>query len=190
MIARTVSPHVSPGERGFTLSEVMVATSVAGLALALAATALMGFAYAARETSLQLEMRHRNQDALKKLGRQAMQASKVEVEEPEGEGSPIVYIWHDDQLVWTPETTEDDTRGVLYLDAESQELRYRPDYNNPDVYEVFSRGIETADFEIVGHALFVKLTMHYDSEDPDSLRELLASFAVRNNPKARLGASN
>lgn len=188
MIARASSP--CNREHGFTLPEVLIATGLSGLALALAATALMGFAYSARTTALQLETRHRNQDALKKLGRQVMESTKVEVEEQPQGGSPLLYIWHDDQVVWTPETTDDDTRGVLYLDADTQELRYRPDYNNPDVYEVFSRSIESVHFEIVGHALFAKLSMHYDSGDPDSLREMLASFAVRNNPKNRLGASN
>jgi hypothetical protein len=168
----------------------MVASTVAGLAFALSAVALMGFRFSTQTTFSQLQTRLSNHSALDKMGRQIMQSTQVQVE-GDGETDPqILHLWHDDQVVWTPQTTEDDTEALLYLDVDSQELRYRPDKNNDAVYEVVSRGIEGVKFTLTGNALFIEMTMSYDPHTVGAERKLLASFVVRNNPKSRVGSSN
>ncbi len=185
MIPRTIH---RPGERGFTLTEVMIASGIAGLAFALSAMAVMGFRFQGQTTYAQLQTRLRNHSALEKAGRQIMQSSQMTVEE-DGD-IQVVHLWHDDQEVWTPETVEDDTEGILYLDTASNELRYRPDKSQPSQYEVISQKIDQVEFWLEGKALFMKLTMTYDSNFSGAEREILASFVIRNNPKIRLGASS
>jgi prepilin-type N-terminal cleavage/methylation domain-containing protein len=175
-------------EKGFTLTEVMIASGIAGLAFALCAMAVMGFRFQGQTTYTQLQTRLRNHNALEKVGRQIMQATQVKVEEDDD--VQVVHLWHDDQEVWTPETIKDDTEGILFLHADSDEIRYRPNINQDDNYEVIAEGIDKVEFWIEGKALFMKLTMTYDSKTPGAERQILASFVVRNNPKIRLGASN
>ena len=176
-------------EKGFTLTEVMIATGVAGLAFALSSVAVMGFRFQGQTTFAQLQTRLRNHNAIEKMGRQIMQATKVTVEEISDEKF-VVHLWQDDQEVWTPETTTDDTEGILYLDTGTHELRYRPDINQENNYEVVSEQIDKVEFWLDGKALFIRLTLTYDSRTPGAEREILASFVIRNNPKLRLGASN
>lgn len=176
-------------EKGFTLTEVMIATGIAGLAFALSTVAIMGFRFQGQTTFAQLQTRLRNHNAIEKVGRQIMQATNMTVEETTDDTS-VVHVWHDDQEVWTPETIADDTEGILFLDSTSNELRYRPDISQESNYEVVAEQIDEVDFWLEGKALFIKLTMTYDSRTPGAEREILASFVVRNNPKLRLGASN
>lgn len=185
-----MSDHIAhrSGERGFTLTEVMIASGIAGLALALSAMAVMGFRIQGQSTYTQLQTQLRNHNALEKVGRQIMESTQVTVVE-NGDQQEI-HLWHDDQVVWTPESILDDTEGLLFLDTTSKEIRYRPDKSIADDYEVISEKIDDVDFWLDGKALFMKLSMTYDSRFAGAEREILASFVVRNNPKARLGASN
>ncbi len=176
------------GEKGFTLTEVMVATGIAGLAFALSTMAVMGFHFQGQTTFTQLQTRLRNHSAIDKVGRQIMQSTHVTVDD--SGAIPVVHLCHDDQEVWTPETITDDTEGILSLDSSSHELRYRPNISQEENYEVVAEKIDEADFWLEGKAFFMKLTMTYDSRTPGAEREILASFVVRNNPKLRLGASN
>lgn len=175
-------------EKGFTLTEVMIASGIAGLAFALSAMAIMGFRFQGQTTYTQLQTRLRNHNALEKVGRQIMQATQVKVEEDDD--VQVVHLWHDDQEVWTPETIADDTEGILFLHTDSDEIRYRPNISQDDNFEVIAEKIDEVEFWIDGKALFMKLTMTYDSKTPGAERQILASFVVRNNPKIRLGASN
>jgi prepilin-type N-terminal cleavage/methylation domain-containing protein len=176
-------------EKGFTLTEVMIASGIAGLAFALSAVAVMGFRFQGQTTFTQLQTRLRNHNALEKIVRHIMEATKVTVQGAVGEPQ-IVHLWHDEQEVWTPESTEDDTEGILLLDAGSNELRYRPAISQDEIYAVVAEKIDEVEYWLDGKALFIKMTMTYDPHTAGSEREVLASFVVRNNPKLRLGASN
>jgi len=183
-----------PRQRGFTIVELMVASTVSVLSLGLVYTALIGMQHSTRNTLEQVRIRQNNQNTIKKLGRFVMEASKAEVRLEEAELG-IVHLWKDDQVRWTPETTEDDTEGVVYFDETESELHYRKDVNHPEVEETIATQVEKAVFEMVGNALFVELTMNYDvdqkmsREEERVLRKIYVSYAVRNNPRVRIGAS-
>lgn len=183
-----LSPRDS-SRKGFTLPEMMISSGIAGLAFVLAATALMGFRYSTVATIKQVETRYRNHNALEKMGRYIMESTRVEVEELDDDTS-ILHVWRDNQIIWTPETTEDDIEGELFLDYDAKELKFRPDKTTEDFDELIAEEIDTVHFEKVGNALFARLTMTYDPDTPGAEREILASFVTRNNPKARQGASN
>lgn len=179
------------GQKGFTITEVLVASSIAGIAMALSAVAVMGFRYQGQTTFSQLQTRLQTQNAIEKVGRQIMQSTKVEIQGDADQGEQqFVYLWHDDQEVWTPVTTEDDTQGVLYQDLDSQEIRYRPDAAITESYQVIAKNIEKIKFTTSGKALFVEITMKYDPYFSGSERSVLASFVIRNNPKLKHGASH
>lgn len=179
------------GQQGFTLTEVLIASSIASLAMALSAVAVMGFRYQGQTTFSQLQTRLQTQSAIEKIGRQIMQSTKVELQGDPNLGEPqFVYLWHDDQEVWTPESTADDIQGVLYQDPGSLEIRYRPDVSILETYEVVSTNIETIKFTTSGKALFVEITMKYDPHFTGSERTILSSFVIRNNPKMKHGGSH
>jgi type II secretory pathway component PulJ len=181
--------HRLPGEKGFTLVEMLIASSVSLMAFGMCAMAVVGFQYQGRATYGQLQMRLDNQSALEKMGRRIMQASKMTVEQVDS-SRQIVHLWHDDQVVWTPATVADDTEGVLYLEPDTRELRYRPNITHESVYDVVAKSLDRVTFSMAGNALFIKMTMSYDAKTTGTDREILASYVVRNNPKIRLGASN
>jgi prepilin-type N-terminal cleavage/methylation domain-containing protein len=183
-----MSNPASRGEKGFTLPEVLIASSIAGLAFALSAVAVMGFRFSTQTSFTQLQTRLRNHNALEKMGRQVMESTKVTVQGGQEEHQ-ILHLWHDDQVVWTPETTEDDTEGILYLDYETHEVRYRSNIAYGSAEDLVATQIDDAHFEVTGNALFITLDMTYDPHTPGAERQILTSFVVRNNPKARIGAS-
>jgi prepilin-type N-terminal cleavage/methylation domain-containing protein len=182
-------PH-RPNQKGFTLTEVMVVCTITGIALVLCTTAVMGFRVQTQTTLLQLHTRLQSQKAIEHVGRQIMQSTKVEVEgDPVREEPQFVHVWHDNQLVWTPGRTDDDTEGIIYLHEDTQELRYCPDNSRQEQYEVMTTNVEKVKFLLSGKALFIEIEMRYDPRFAGSERKLLASFVVRNNPKIRQGAS-
>jgi prepilin-type N-terminal cleavage/methylation domain-containing protein len=185
------------GQKGFTIVELMVTSTVSVMSLGLVYTAFIGMQTSARTTIEQVRMRQHNQDTLKRLGRFVMEASKVEVKPEEAELG-IVHLWKDEQLAWTPETTEDDTEGMIFFEESSERLMYRKDVNQLGADELVAPNLQRVTFEMVGKALFVELTMDYDVDDKISRemeeaeraeRNLYVSYAVRNNPRIRIGAS-
>ena len=191
------STREKKGQRGFTIVELMVTSTVSILSIGLVYTAFIGMQTSARTTVEQVWMRQHNQDTLKRLGRFVMEASKVQVKPEEAELG-IVHLWKDEQLAWTPETTEDDTEGVIFFDEANERLMYRKDVNQLGADEIVAPNLQRVTFEMVGNALFVELTMDYDvddkiSSDPEGAalteRKLYVSYAVRNNPRIRIGAT-
>jgi len=173
---------------GFTIPEVLIASTIALISFSIASTALVGFMYSTKTTYEQVEKRYRNHNAMEKMGRMIMESTAVTVEDLGG-GETHVHLWRDLQDVWTPGTTDDDVEGLIYLDTTDGTLYFRPDIIVPGGDEIIAEDIEQVDFETVGNALFAKLTMMYDPDTPGSERELQASFMSRNNPKARENAS-
>lgn len=184
-------------QRGFTIVELMVTSAVSIMSLGLVYTAFIGMQTSAKTTIEQVWMRQHNQDTIKRLGRFVMEASKVQVKPEEAELG-IVHLWKDEQLAWTPETTEDDTEGAIFFDEINERLMYRRDVNQPGEDELVASNLQRVTFDMVGNALFVELTMDYDVDDKISReseqaelteRKMYVSYAVRNNPRVRIGAS-
>ena len=182
-------------EGGFTLLEVLVASSISMMSLGLVYTALIGMAITTRTTMEQVNTRTTNERTLKKLGRRIMEATKVDIPVNE-QGLGKVHVWRDEQAVWTPDTTDDDIEGIIYYDDVTREIRFLKDVNDPAAQEeTLATDVEAVSFNMVGQALFADLTMEYDTNhmhdptNPDTKRHLYASFAVRNNPRLRIGSA-
>jgi type II secretory pathway pseudopilin PulG len=182
-------------QAGFTIVEMLVTTSLSLMTLGIVYTALVGMQWSARATVEQVNLQKVNKLTLQKVGRVVMSASRVDVETDEGEQG-ILHVWNDTQEVWTPDTTEDDVEGMVYYDVASEEVRYKEDVDQPDSEdEVLASGIEELTFEMVGNAVFMELTMEYDvdhkmlAESEDTKRTIYASFAARNAPRTRIGAT-
>lgn len=180
---------------GFTLMELALASSISFVAFGIVGFAVIGLQQTARTTITQVSDRYNSASAVEKVGRIVMEATKVEVGEDQG-GQGEVHIWRDNQVIWTPETTADDTEGLLYFDLINREIRYRADVSEPIAEETLARNVEQVEFSLLGEALFLKLTLDYNvdgrwnhPEDERTKRSVYSSFAVRNNPRARIGAT-
>lgn len=189
------SLNKAPAPCGFTLMEMALASSISFVAFGIVGVAVMGLQETARTSMTQVADRYNAATAIEKVGRIVMEATKVEIGEDAG-GQGEVTIWRDNQIVWTPETTDDDTEGLLYYDALNREIRFQVDASQPLVEETLARNVDQVEFSLVGEALFMELTLDYDvdghwtdPEDERTKRTVYASFAVRNNPRVRIGAT-
>jgi hypothetical protein len=175
--------------------EVTLASSVSFVVFGIVGFAVMGLQESARTSMTQIADRFNSASAVEKVSRIVMEATKVELEEGEG-GQGAVHIWTDNQIVWTPETTTDDTEGLLYYDTLNREIRYQADVLEPLEEETLAKNVDAVEFSLVGEAVFLKLTLDYDvddrwgdGEDDRVKRTVYSSFAVRNNPRVRIGAT-
>lgn len=186
--------HASRNCRGFTIVEFMTASFIGFLAMGLVWTALMGFQFQTRTTVAQTLSRHNSQNAMEKIGRIVMESTKLNIETSEA-GMGMLRVWRDEQIVWTPNHTEDDTEGLLYYLPEEKELWFRPNVDQPDTIEKVADRLDGVEFSLVGDAVFVTLHTEYDVDpnhrvgSEETMRKTYGSFAVRNNPRIRIGAT-
>lgn len=180
---------------GFTLLEMSLASSVSFIAFGIVGFTVMGLQQTARTSMTQIADRYNSATAVEKVGRIVMEATKLEVDEDSG-GQAEVHIWRDTQVVWTPETVEDDVEGLLYYDVLNREIRFQPDVSLPLDEETLAQNVDEVAFTLVGEAVFMELTLDYDvdghwddPEDERTKRTVYSSFAVRNNPRVRIGAT-
>ncbi len=193
----TPKPHKltkKGSDSGFTIPEFMIASFIGFLSMALVWTALMGFQFQTRTTFAQTLNRHNSQNAMEKIGRLVMESTDLDIESAE-EDLGIIRMWTDVQEVWTPNTTEDDVEGLIYYLEDEKELWYRPNVDETAYDERIAEDIEGIDFDLIGDAVFVTILTEYDvdpnfaSDSDDTLRKTYGSFAVRNNPRIRIGAT-
>ncbi len=182
------------GTRGFTIPEFMIASFIGFLSMALIWTALMGFQFQTRTTFAQTLDRYNTQNAMEKIGRIVMESTEINIEQNE-EDLGIMHLWRDVQEVWTPSTTEDDIEGLLFYDRTDRKIWYRPNIDDQNNQELVAERIEKIDFDLIGDAVFVTVFTEYDvdpnhmTNSEETLRKTYGSYAVRNNPRVRIGAT-
>jgi len=189
---KKLSPIRNQG--GFTIPEFMIASFIGFLSMALVWTALMGFQFQTRTTFAQTLNRHNTQNTLEKVGRIVMESTKLDIETAE-EDLGIMHLWRDEQEVWTPSSTDDDVEGLLFYDEDEKKIWYRPNMDDSAYDELVAERIEGIDFDLIGDAVFVTILTEYDVDpnmsmhSEETLRKTYGSFAVRNNPRIRIGAT-
>ena len=188
------TPLGMKASRGFTIPEFMIATFIGFITMALVWVAFMGFQFQTRTTFAQTLNTHNTQKTMEKIGRIIMQSTDLEIESNE-EDLGIVHIWRDTQEVWTPNSTDDDVEGLMFYDEEEKKIWYRPDVDKAAEVELVAERIEGIDFDLVGDAVFVTIETDYDVDpnhlvnSEETIRKTYASYAVRNNPRIRIGAT-